>query len=144
MGRIAITGVRETISALNRIKRNFQAFKKVATKNFSEQVVEVAKKNVKKDTGALHDSIHSKMDKDTPEVLIFKVIAGSPDVRRGEGKYKIGHGSSGGRKVSVLATNKYAEAHENDRRYMETASDFTLSRFVKAIEKAIGDSLRSF
>ncbi len=140
MARVVVTqGLEQVRIALRRMESNLKPFVKKFGRTAGGEIRNVARRNINNDTGALAASIHVGV-KEKPTEVEVKVTAGRPDIRRGEGKHTTGRA---GNKVSLLATNEYAAAHEADSKYMQTAADFSVPSMERAIIKAVRLMLRS-
>ena len=136
---ITIQGIERIKFALLKMETNLKPFAKKFGRTAGGEIRNVARKNINSDTGALDASVHVTVGEALNEVKI-KVIAGKPDIRRGEGKFAKGRGGQG---VSLLATDQYAQAHEDNTHYMQTAADFSVKSMGQAIVKAVKLMLRS-
>ena len=87
---VRITGLRETQAELQAMSMTLIPKLVPVVKSVTRDGVIVAKEGVdyQNDTGALKDSIHSKVIKIAPTEVEVDVIAGNPAVIRGTGKYK--------------------------------------------------------
>ncbi len=146
MPAIQITGLRETIHALNKIKRNMPAFLVHATDKYTEQIKNVAKESCPVDTGALQASIHNKKAVREGVSVKGQVIAGSDAISRGQGKYKVSRKTN--KPVSLLATSQYAEVAEerslNRKGFMRTAVNWADAKAKRAVRVAIETAIRTF
>lgn len=138
---VKIIGLRQTIRGLNKIKRNFDAFKKGAVTHLGKETTEVARKNVPVDTGALKESIRFTITQDIPDDMKLTVQAGSNAIARGQGRFQV---DRTGNKVSHQPTSQYAEAAEEKTKYMDMASQFTAARITKVINEAIERAINVF
>ena len=86
---VRITGLRETQAELQAMSMTLIPKLVPVVKGVTRDGVIVAKAGAEfqNDTGALKDSIHSKVMKIAPTVVEIDVIAGNPTIIRGAGKY---------------------------------------------------------
>ncbi len=141
MGMV-IRGLQSVQQGLYAIELKLIATKTKVLDRFAQKVRDVAKENCAVDTGALQESIYNNLLKTSITEVVKEVIAGSETVIRGEGRFTTSRKT--GSSVSKRPTVEYAEAHEAERKFMETAYQWANKNIEREIRRAINYVTREF
>lgn len=141
MESITIEGLVDVQELLKDIESKVEAMKEIILKRFMEEVAVIAKENCPKDTGALQYSIHTEILEATLKKVEGAVIAGDPNVIRGEGEFTESHWTTLGLPPSKMPTSEYAGLVEEKAGYMETAYQWALANIDRFYEIALAKIL---
>ena len=150
--QIHIDGVMEVQTFINLFHLKLHAVKSEVMMRFAGELASVAQEILLTfgyyDTGALYASIHPEMVRATIESIITDVVAGDPNVVRGEGRYAQST-KRPGTKVEPMPTTEYAVQVEEEgamfrgpAKYMETAYQFGEAVAEKRIAALLQQQLR--
>jgi len=154
---VEIRGIETLQRAFNVAEMKLRVLPTTAFKRFAERIKDVAKSTLAArgfiDTGALFASIHTQLINATPLQIVWSIIAGDPNISRGEGKYQLTRSKKSGGGIpgtaGVKNTEEYAEAVEDigasDRgpaKYMEDSAKWAEQRIqgivLSVIREAFG------